>query len=189
MNTRKPDRHDKCEIAGRVYQSIDLSVAIENGRLTTLDEVLEWSKKNQAELNVLMELPVWVITDEALVDIPASVELNQSSNLSALQEYLSGLKEAVVQAAQCLLQYGVAVLVFAVAILALLGILDIFIESPILQFGWLRMVSWVAIAILAGALFYGHIERTREKGRSISVRRRLGGVNSKGEPLYFDRKD
>ncbi|HAT2580525.1 TPA: hypothetical protein I8273_004420 [Aeromonas hydrophila] len=73
MKLKTPGADDKCEIAGRIYESCDLQIAIENGYLKTMDDVLAWAKKEQAGLSELMKLPVWVINDEACVDINASI--------------------------------------------------------------------------------------------------------------------
>ncbi|URD45563.1 hypothetical protein M6G63_27730 (plasmid) [Pseudomonas sp. BYT-5] len=74
MKLKTPDADDKSEIAGRFYQATDLKMAIEAGHLKTIDEVLSWAKANAVELDALMQLPVWVIADNACIDFKASIE-------------------------------------------------------------------------------------------------------------------
>lgn len=79
MKLRKPEADDKSEIAGRIYEAFDLQIAIENGHLKTIDDVLAWTKEAASGLQALMELPVWVINDNACVDINASIDHNATS--------------------------------------------------------------------------------------------------------------
>lgn len=74
MKLRTPEADDKSEIAGRFYQATDLKMAIEAGHLKTMDDVLAWAKTNADELDALMQLPVWVIADNACIDYRASIE-------------------------------------------------------------------------------------------------------------------
>jgi hypothetical protein len=76
MRVRKPEADDKSEIAGRMYEACDLQMAIEGEDLKTIDDVLGWAKDSASGLQALMELPVWVINDNACVDIEASIEHN-----------------------------------------------------------------------------------------------------------------
>lgn len=77
MKLKTPEADDKSEIAGRMYEASDLRMAIEGGHLKTLDDVLAWVKEAESDLQALMELPVWVITENACVDIKASIAHNQ----------------------------------------------------------------------------------------------------------------
>ena len=79
MKLKTPEADDKSEIAGRMYEACDLRMAIEGGHLKTLDDILAWAKEAESGLQTLMELPVWVITDNASVDIKASIAHNQGS--------------------------------------------------------------------------------------------------------------
>lgn len=80
---KTPEADDKNEIAGRMYEACDLRMAIEGGHLKTLDDVLAWAKTAESGLQALMELPVWVITENACVDIKASIAHNQGSKPDA----------------------------------------------------------------------------------------------------------
>lgn len=77
MKLKTPEADDKSEMAGRMYEACDLQMAIEGGHLKTIDDVLAWSKEAVSGLQALMELPAWVINDNACVDIKASIEHNQ----------------------------------------------------------------------------------------------------------------
>lgn len=74
MKLKTPEADDKSEIAGRFYQATDLKMAIDAGHLKTIDDVLAWAKTNAVELDALMQLPVWVIADNACIDFKASIE-------------------------------------------------------------------------------------------------------------------
>lgn len=78
MTLTTPGADDKSEMAGRMYEACDLKMAIEGGHLKTIDDVLAWAKNNEAGLLALMELPVWVINENACVDIRASIEHNKA---------------------------------------------------------------------------------------------------------------
>lgn len=82
MKLKTPEADEKSEIAGRMYEACDLRMAIEGGHLKNLDDVLAWSKEAESDLQALMELPVWVITEESCVDIKASIAHNQGVSLS-----------------------------------------------------------------------------------------------------------
>lgn len=81
MKLKTPEADDKSEMAGRMYEACDLKMAIEGGHLKTIDDVLAWAKDNEAGLLALMELPVWVINENACVDIKASIEHHQGVTL------------------------------------------------------------------------------------------------------------
>lgn len=83
MKLKTPEADDKSEIAGRMYEACDLRMAIEGGHLKTLDDVLAWAKEAESGLQALMELPVWVITENACVDIKASIAHNQGNKSGA----------------------------------------------------------------------------------------------------------
>lgn len=84
MKLKTPEADDKREIAGRFYQATDLKMAIEAGDLKTIDDVLAWAKTNAVELDALIQLPVWVIDDNACIDFEASLE--HSRGLEHAQE-------------------------------------------------------------------------------------------------------
>lgn len=68
-----PSDECKQEFAGRVYELIDLQLAIEGGRLKTIDDVLKWSKETASSMNKMMELKEWVMNG-CFVDIRASIQ-------------------------------------------------------------------------------------------------------------------
>jgi len=84
MKLKTPEADDKSEMAGRMYEACDLQMAIEGGHLQTVEDVLAWAKEAATGLQALMELPVWVITDNACVDIKASIEHNQVAGLKQI---------------------------------------------------------------------------------------------------------
>ena len=86
MKLKTPEANDKTEIAGRFYQAMDLKLAIEGGHLKNIDDVLAWAKGNAAELDALMQLPVWVINDNACVDFKASIKHNQGCELPQVSD-------------------------------------------------------------------------------------------------------
>lgn len=95
MKLKTPEADDKSEIAGRMYEACDLRMAIEGGHLKALDDVLAWTKKAESGLQTLMELPVWVITENACVDIKACIAHNQGTPLSVpVQQEASALVTA-----------------------------------------------------------------------------------------------
>lgn len=93
MKLRAPEADDKSEMAGRIYEACDLKIAIEEGHLKTIEDVLAWAKESVAGMQKLMELPVWVISENACVDIRASVEHNQATPKDILAEAASMVLE------------------------------------------------------------------------------------------------
>lgn len=79
MKMKSPAADDKAELAGRIYQAFDLQKAIESGQLKTIEDVLAWSRESATALQAVINLPVWVFNEGALVDIQASIEHNQGS--------------------------------------------------------------------------------------------------------------
>ena len=81
MKFKTPEADDKREMAGRMYEACDLQMAIEGGHLKTVEDVLAWAKETVTGLQALMELPVWVIAENACIDIKASIAHNQGAPL------------------------------------------------------------------------------------------------------------
>lgn len=75
---RVPDGNDKHEFAGRMYEALDIQLAIESGQLKTLDDVLQAVKDSAASISQLLKAETWVVSDTCCVDIPASI--NQAAN-------------------------------------------------------------------------------------------------------------
>ncbi|RMT24572.1 hypothetical protein ALP52_200051 [Pseudomonas amygdali pv. mori] len=86
MKLKTPEADDKSEMAGRMYEACDLQIAIENGHLQTVEEILAWVKETSTGLQALMELPVWVVTENACIDIKASIEHNRNAGLNMNQK-------------------------------------------------------------------------------------------------------
>lgn len=78
MRLMIPDSNDKSEIAGRYYEACDLQLAIEGGELKTIDDVRAWVQERSG-LDALMELPVWVMTENCCIDTNASIQYNKKS--------------------------------------------------------------------------------------------------------------
>lgn len=79
MRIITPDEDDRCEMAGRLYETINLLKAIEAGQLQTLEQVVAWAKEASSGLLGLMELSQWVMNDRCCVDIPASIQRARES--------------------------------------------------------------------------------------------------------------
>ena len=74
MRIITPDEDDRREMAGRLYETIDLLKAIEAGRLQTLEQVVVWAQEASQGLLALMELSQWVMNERCCVDIAASIQ-------------------------------------------------------------------------------------------------------------------
>lgn len=84
MKLKTPDSDDKSEMAGRMYEACDLRMAIEGGHLKNLEDVLDWAKKAESGLQALLELPEWVMNDNACVDFKASIEHNRVASAESI---------------------------------------------------------------------------------------------------------
>lgn len=74
MRIITPDEDDRREMAGRLYETIDLLKAIEAGQLRTIEDVVTWAKEASTGLLSLMELSQWVMNERCCVDIAASIQ-------------------------------------------------------------------------------------------------------------------
>lgn len=72
-----PDNEDKREMAGRMYEALDIARAIESGQLNTLNEVLTALNQSADSLNKLLKCEIWIVGDNSCVDIPASMSITQ----------------------------------------------------------------------------------------------------------------
>lgn len=77
-----PDSEDQLEMAGRMYEAIDVARAIESGQINTLDEVLKNLNKSADSLGRLLKCKQWIIGDNNCVDILASIAINQEEFIS-----------------------------------------------------------------------------------------------------------
>lgn len=71
-----PSEADKCEIAGRMYEALDIARAIESGQVKTLDEILSLVNDSANNLGKVLECDKWVYSNCCL-DIKASIGLCQ----------------------------------------------------------------------------------------------------------------
>ncbi|HAT4519819.1 TPA: hypothetical protein I9281_004812 [Serratia marcescens] len=70
-----PSETEKQEIAGRMYEALDIARAIECGQVTTLDEILALVKSSAINLGKALECDKWVYSNCCL-DINASIDLS-----------------------------------------------------------------------------------------------------------------
>lgn len=74
MRVKTPDDDDKREMAGRMYEICDLQRAIEGGQFKSLEEVLSYAVEQVKELQAVLELPQWIMTDNCCLDVKATIE-------------------------------------------------------------------------------------------------------------------
>ncbi|HFS7477191.1 TPA: hypothetical protein ACH1PF_004854 [Enterobacter cloacae] len=70
-----PSETEKHEIAGRMYEALDIARAIECGQVKTIDEILALVNTSAIKLGKVLECDKWVYSDCRL-DINASIELS-----------------------------------------------------------------------------------------------------------------
>lgn len=61
-----PDETDRHEMAGRMYAAIDIQLAIENGHLTSVDEILAQLKRDSNQLSQVLKIDTWVSSKDRL---------------------------------------------------------------------------------------------------------------------------
>lgn len=61
-----PDETDKHEMAGRMYEAVDLQRAIENGHLNSVDEILQRLRLNADRLSEVLKLDTWMSSEDRL---------------------------------------------------------------------------------------------------------------------------
>jgi hypothetical protein len=61
-----PDETDKHEMAGRMYEAVDLQCAIENGHLNSIEEILGRLKLDADRLSEVLKLDTWVSSEDRL---------------------------------------------------------------------------------------------------------------------------
>ena len=61
-----PDETEKHEMAGRMYEAVDLQLAIENGHFNSVEEILERLKLNADRLSKVLKLDTWVSSEDRL---------------------------------------------------------------------------------------------------------------------------
>lgn len=72
-----PSETDKHEIAGRMYQALDIARAIEDGQIKTVEEVLTLVKTSAVNFGNVLECDKWVYSDCCL-DINESIKVSHS---------------------------------------------------------------------------------------------------------------
>lgn len=77
MKQIKPDETDLAEMAGRMYEAVDLQMAIERGDLTSIDEVKRFVKESAGNLQKLLKQQAWVVDDKCCVDIAESIRISK----------------------------------------------------------------------------------------------------------------
>ncbi|EFN0763328.1 hypothetical protein RVX52_003819 [Enterobacter cloacae] len=70
-----PPETEKHEIAGRMYEALDIARAIECGQVKSIDEILALVNTSAINLGKVLECEKWVYSDCCL-DINASIELS-----------------------------------------------------------------------------------------------------------------
>jgi hypothetical protein len=60
LKSKTPDEADKHEIAGRMYEATDLLMAIENGSLTSIDEIKARLSDSSRKMGEVLKLDTWV---------------------------------------------------------------------------------------------------------------------------------
>lgn len=71
-----PSETEKHEMAGRMYEALDIARAIESGQVKTIDEVLSLVQTSAINLGRVLECNTWIYTDCRL-DIKASIEISK----------------------------------------------------------------------------------------------------------------
>lgn len=74
QKVRNPDEGDKCEIAGRLYEAIDIQRAIEIGQLTSVPEILSRLKQDENLLGQILNLDSWVFSEDGFfIDLEKTI--------------------------------------------------------------------------------------------------------------------
>lgn len=76
-----PDETEKHEMAGRMYETVDLQLAIENGHLNSVEEILERLKLNADRLSKVLKLDTWVSSEDRLcLDIVETIQRTEKQS-------------------------------------------------------------------------------------------------------------
>lgn len=79
-----PDETDKHEMAGRMYEAMDIQLAIENGHLTSVDEIIARLNRDSNQLSQVLKLDTWVSSEDRLcLDLPETI--NRAKKQSTLE--------------------------------------------------------------------------------------------------------
>lgn len=69
-----PDETERHEMAGRMYEAVDIQLAIENGDLVTVDEILARLKRDSNQLSQVLKLDTWISSEDRLcLDLPETI--------------------------------------------------------------------------------------------------------------------
>lgn len=71
-----PSEIEKHEMAGRMYEALDIARAIESGQVKTIDEVLSLVQTSAINLGRVLECNTWIYSDCRL-NIKASIEISK----------------------------------------------------------------------------------------------------------------
>ncbi|NDY73075.1 hypothetical protein DO021_15440 [Desulfobacter hydrogenophilus] len=74
MKTVIPDENSMNEIAGRVYEAIDIQRGIEEGNLKTIDDVLKFVKQSSERLSRVLKCSQWIYNDNCCLDVKKTLE-------------------------------------------------------------------------------------------------------------------
>jgi hypothetical protein len=80
MKTATPDENHKHEIAGRMYEVVDIQRAIEDGNLETINDVLKHVKQSAEGLSRVLKCSQWVYDDNCCLDVKATLDNERDSN-------------------------------------------------------------------------------------------------------------
>ncbi|EMT0530668.1 hypothetical protein WMB34_004311 [Enterobacter kobei] len=73
-----PSETEKHEMAGRMYEALDIARAIESGQVKTIDEILSLVQTSAINLGRVLECDTWIYSDCRL-DIEASIEISNKN--------------------------------------------------------------------------------------------------------------
>ncbi len=70
-----PSTMDKHEIAGRMYETVDLIRAIEEGSVESVADILTLMNESAETLSQLLKCEKWILNENSCVDVQASIDL------------------------------------------------------------------------------------------------------------------
>lgn len=83
MQKRKiytPDETSKHEMAGRMYEAIDIQLAIEQGHLKTVDDILNRLKDQSQLISQVLRADTWVSTEDRVhLDLVETIKYNENA--------------------------------------------------------------------------------------------------------------
>ena len=81
-----PDESDRAELAGRMYESIDLETAIRDGRFASMDELADHLKDQSELMRQVLRCRMWVMNPDqpAFLDLKRTVARSRPSKRSMI---------------------------------------------------------------------------------------------------------